>query len=100
MKLPHLNLLFENHYRELKVRAARQLKRWAGRLPLEENELVHLLFERMSGKELGEVDDEQGFLNLAERQMKWLLTDRYRQSQSLKKGGGEQHFSIDDHFSS
>lgn len=96
MEATVLNQLFEKHYGELNLRATRQLRRWAGRLALEPSELIHLLFEKMSENGVVETNDDDGFLNLAERQMNWLLTDHYRHGQRQIRGGQHRHMSIDD----
>lgn len=100
MEQSPLNELFENHYSELKDRAARQLRRWDGRLHLDAGELVHLLYDRMATKERVAVEGEAGFLNLAEHQMKWVLTDLYRHRQRQSRGGGQDHVALEDHFKS
>ncbi len=93
-----LDQWFNENYIALRQRAARQLKSWWGREPVEVDELVHLLYQKLLKNGLVEVDGIEGFLNLSEQHMKRILIDCHRHNNREGRGGGRTFLPIDDRF--
>lgn len=96
--ISRLDELFSDQYKNLQMRAARQLKRWPGREPVERDELIHLLYQKLHRNGLVKINNHEHFLNLAEKNMRNILIDCSRHDKSVIRGGDKKFFPIDDQF--
>ena len=85
-----LNTLFEEHFPALCNRAKLQLSRWSSKENLDPEELVSIVFQRMLHQQLPQFNDEEHFLNLTDKQMRYELSDRERERKTQKRGGDQK----------
>jgi len=80
--------LFPLVHDELRVIAARLLRREAPGHTLEPTELVHEAYLRLGGAGPAGAENRAHFLGIAARAMRHLLVDHARRRKSAKRGGG------------
>lgn len=88
--------LIEAVYRELRLLAGQNLRREYGAPTLQPTALVNELCVRMLTGPPVSCENRLHFLHLASRQMRRLIVDRARRKKGLKRGGLQQHLSLDE----
>ena len=88
--------LIEAVYRELRRLAAQNLRREYSPVTLQPTALVNELCVRMLTGPPVSCENRSHFLHLASRQMRRLMVDHARRKKGLKRGGAEQHLSLDE----
>lgn len=91
-----LAALFHALYADLRRRAHFVRGDAGGGVTLDTTELVSETYLRLSGARDLPVESRGHFLALAARTMRWVLTDRARARQQLRRGGGEAPLTLEE----
>jgi RNA polymerase sigma factor (TIGR02999 family) len=90
------NRLMELVYGELHQLAVRQMRRERGDHTLQTTALVHEAYLRLCGSEPVDWQNRSHFFAVAAQQLRRVLVDHARRSQSEKRGGGQIKFALDE----
>ena len=90
------NRLMELVYGELHQLAVRQMRRERGDHTLQPTALVHEAYLRLCGSEPIDWQNRAHFFAVAAQQLRRVLVDHARRTQSEKRGGGQIKLSLDE----
>lgn len=83
-------------YEELRRLARQNVHAEGGTQTLTATALVHEAWLRLSKAEHPLWEDRRHFFNAAAQAMRWILVDRARKRQSIKRGKGAEHVELED----
>jgi RNA polymerase sigma factor (TIGR02999 family) len=83
-------------YDELRRMAAQRMSSGGGELTLQPTALVHEVWLRLGGGEMGGWQNRGHFFASAATAMRSILVDRARRRKAVRHGGGQQRVNIDD----
>ena len=90
-----LTALFSLVYRELRILAHQQRRRWHGHITLDTTALVHEVYLKMSGQERASSKSRAHFFAIAAKAMRHILCNYARDRSRKKRGGGVQHVRLE-----
>jgi RNA polymerase sigma factor (TIGR02999 family) len=90
-----LTALFSLVYRELRILAHQQRRRWHGDITLDTTALVHEVYLKMSGQERASSKSRAHFFAIAAKAMRHILCNYARDRSRKKRGGGVQHVRLE-----
>ena len=90
-----LTALFSLVYRELRILARQQRRRWHGDITLDTTALVHEVYLKMSGQERASSKSRAHFFAIAAKAMRHILCNYARDRSRKKRGGGVQHVRLE-----
>lgn len=86
--------LFDAVYRELRLIARGQRKRWSGNHTLDTSALINEAYLKLSGEKLGDFADRSHFFATAARAMRQVLINYAEKMSNAKRGSGAEHLTI------